>query len=74
MSPFAWGILAHLVIGLAIIGSATALQWTGQLNGEILGLYGTVIGLVGGSAIQTATAASSNKSTDLSTSDGTEGG
>ena len=56
MSTYAWGVLAHIVIGLSIIGGATALAWNGTINGEaVVSLYGTAVGLVGAGAVATVT-------------------
>ena len=49
MTGYAWAVLAHVIIGLSIIGAATALAWNGTIQGgEAVTIYGTAIGLVGG--------------------------
>lgn len=47
----AWTLAIHAVIALALIGAASVLAWHGDIDAQaITGIFGAVIGLVGGSA------------------------
>lgn len=44
-------LIVHAVIGLAIIATSTGLAWHGTIDSQaVIAIFGTVIGLVGGSA------------------------
>ena len=46
-----WTLIAHLIIGLALIAAATVLAWHKTIDSQaVVAIFGTVIGLVGGSA------------------------
>lgn len=54
MSPYAWAVLAHILVGLGIVAGATVLAWHGVINGEAAtAIYVTATTFVGASGIQT---------------------